>query len=199
MGNLFAVTTRASSPADRSRRRLALGLALASLALGACACGGGTAPGIASLGATTTTAPASATASPTPFAGIQQEYQYALSFAQCMRAHGVAGFPDPTRSSHGMSFDAGADSSSPQFARANSTCKHLLPDDGGRPTASQLAAETTKLLEFTRCMRTHGITNFPDPVVTPNEIGFSLSGIDPTSPQFQRAQQACRSLGVGGP
>jgi hypothetical protein len=76
-------------------------------------------------------------------------------------------------------------------------CKHLLPDDGGSPSASELATETAKLLKYAQCMRSHGIASFPDPIVNPNQIGFSLKGIDPASPQFERAQQACRSLGVG--
>jgi hypothetical protein len=37
-------------------------------------------------------------------------------------------------------------------------------------------------------MRSHGVPNFPDP-------GASLpSGVNPQSPAFQAAQQACRQL-----
>jgi hypothetical protein len=192
---------RDTSPRTRAswRRGALLVGVLGVVALAASACGGGLAsPGVAQLGSTTTTAPVANAASPTPFAGLQAEYQYALSYAQCMRTHGVPGLPDPTRSSRGMSFNPKADSSSPQFAKANATCKHLLPDDGGRPSASELAEETTKLLKYAQCMQNHGITNFPDPIVNPHQIGFSLNGIDPSSPQFQRAQQACKSLGIGG-
>lgn len=47
-------------------------------------------------------------------------------------------------------------------------------------------------LAMARCMRAHGVPNFPDPgsrgtiEITPG------SGIDPRSPAFQTAQQACR-------
>jgi hypothetical protein len=48
--------------------------------------------------------------------------------------------------------------------------------------------------KFSACMRSHGVTNFPDP----NGQGViqlgSGSGVDPSSPKFQSAQQACRKL-----
>jgi hypothetical protein len=49
----------------------------------------------------------------------------------------------------------------------------------------------TQLLRFARCMRTHGVPSFPDP--TSRGIALS-SAVDPSSPQFQSAQQACKSL-----
>ena len=67
------------------------------------------------------------------------------------------------------------------------------------PTAAQVAAETTKLLEWAHCMRTHGLPNFPDPKIISNsrQFGIQLSGIPvrPNSPQFQAAQMACASFG----
>jgi hypothetical protein len=45
-------------------------------------------------------------------------------------------------------------------------------------------------------MRSHGEPNFPDPK-TGRGGTFQISippGIDPNSPQFQAAQQACRSV-----
>jgi hypothetical protein len=55
-------------------------------------------------------------------------------------------------------------------------------------------------LAFSRCMRTHGVPNFPDPTPQGNG-GYSLSlgsGVNPRSPQFQAAQQACKSEMPGG-
>jgi hypothetical protein len=47
-------------------------------------------------------------------------------------------------------------------------------------------------------MRSHGVSNFPDP----NSKGQLLlpqdGSIDPSSPQFQSARQACQSLAPGG-
>jgi hypothetical protein len=55
------------------------------------------------------------------------------------------------------------------------------------------------MMQFAACMRSHGVTNFPDPnaqgVISIN----SSSGLDPSSPQFQQAQQACaKDLPNGG-
>ncbi|MBO0815846.1 MAG: hypothetical protein J2P30_11995 [Actinobacteria bacterium] len=51
-------------------------------------------------------------------------------------------------------------------------------------------------LAFSRCMRAHGITAFPDPNA---QGGTTLNagpgtGINPNSPQFQAANSACKSL-----
>ena len=43
----------------------------------------------------------------------------------------------------------------------------------------------------------HGLTNFPDPILQGAGVRMSISrssGIDPTSPAFQVAQKACGSL-----
>ncbi|WP_041258989.1 hypothetical protein [Pseudofrankia inefficax] len=47
-------------------------------------------------------------------------------------------------------------------------------------------------LAFAQCMRAHGVTNFPDP----DAQGYLTlpQGIDPNTPQFQAAGQACASL-----
>jgi hypothetical protein len=42
-------------------------------------------------------------------------------------------------------------------------------------------------------MRAHGVPNFPDPADTNGGIGYNLAGVDTHSPQYQSAQQACRS------
>src|SRR5689334_20738005 len=55
-------------------------------------------------------------------------------------------------------------------------------------------------LAFSRCMRAHGLPNFPDPTsgggiqlrITPN------SGINPFSPAFKAAQASCHKLLPGG-
>jgi hypothetical protein len=53
------------------------------------------------------------------------------------------------------------------------------------------------LVAFSACMRRHGLPNFPDPKAVRNGYGLTLgpeTGIDPNSPQFKNAQQACRKL-----
>ena len=49
-------------------------------------------------------------------------------------------------------------------------------------------------LKFSACMRTHGVTNFPDPSAG-GGIKINVgSGINPFSPAFKVAQTACRKL-----
>ena len=49
-------------------------------------------------------------------------------------------------------------------------------------------------LAFAKCMRAHGVPNFPDPNGSSGQLGPN-SGIDPNSPQFQSALNGrCQSL-----
>jgi hypothetical protein len=48
-----------------------------------------------------------------------------------------------------------------------------------------------------KCMRAHGVPDFPDPVASNGGIGYSLGGIDTSSLQYRSAQQACRSRQSG--
>jgi hypothetical protein len=125
------------------------------------------------------------------------KYQEALAFSRCMRAHGVPSFPDPN--SNGQLSANGIDTKSPQVRSAAGDCQSVLP---GQNPAAQVAQAGTQALRFSRCMRAHGIPNFPDPSVQANGSGVAVTirlhagsgGIDPHSPQFQAAQQACRSI-----
>jgi len=99
----------------------------------------------------------------------------------------------------------GGGSGSPQVASlsgggSNTATSAGAPADSP-PSASSgggLTLKTQNGLEFSRCMRSHGVANFPDPnsqgVIA---IGPS-SGIDASSAKFQAAQQACQQLIGGG-
>jgi hypothetical protein len=125
------------------------------------------------------------------------KYQEALAFARCMRAHGVPSFPDP--GSNGQLSANGIDTKSPQARSAAGDCQSMLP---GGNSAAQVAQAGTLALRFSRCMRAHGVPSFPDPSVKSNGSGVAVTirmkagsgGIDPHSPRFQAAQQACRSI-----
>ena len=122
----------------------------------------------------------------------QTPYQQALSYAQCLRSHGDPGFPDPN--SQGLfPHPAG-----PQYQSAISACGHLLP---AQPTtASQRAAQVSQALRFSACMRSHGVTDFPDPTVVPGGKAVMMGparGTDQNSPQFEAAVHACRQLEPG--
>ena len=57
---------------------------------------------------------------------------------------------------------------------------------------SQPAAAEPDMLAFSQCMRDNGIAEFPDP--GPDGITIDGLGIDPDSPQFTAAQEACNHL-----
>ena len=62
-------------------------------------------------------------AAPPPLSASQK--QQMVAFAECMRAHGVPNFPDPTFPTGGgvkRSFPAGVVPSSPAFQRAGKAC-----------------------------------------------------------------------------
>ena len=174
----------------RAGAGLALGSLAATLVLAACGSGG---PGVASLGA--------AGSSPTPSGGSGSKAQSSVTFSQCMRQHGITNFPDPgSRGEVSINGGPGSglDINSPQFQSAQAACRSLLPNNGV-PDPSQQAAFQAAALAVSRCMRAHGIADFPDPQFhsTGGGGGVTLKlpdSINAKSPQFQAAMQACQSL-----
>ena len=54
------------------------------------------------------------------------------------------------------------------------------------------AVVMAKAVKFTNCMRSHGISNFPDPIQKKGMIGFgSEPGVDQNSAQYKAANSAC--------
>ena len=67
---------------------------------------------------------------------------------------------------------------------------------GPTSSASPSASASGSALAYSRCMRAHGITKFPDPNSHGN-LGINAgpgTGIDPNSPQYKAADQACKHL-----
>ena len=161
----------------------------AVLSLLAAGCGGGSSPpGVANVASSTTTA----TTAPNSQSAL-------VSFSQCMRTHGVPSFPDPQRFVGG-NVKLTIHQLDPSRAALNA-CGHLLPTRGGTPdsgqqTRRQLADE----LSFARCMRSHGIPNFPDPSA---QGGLTVAmvqaqGIDVHSPTVLHVVQVCIPASHGG-
>jgi hypothetical protein len=125
----------------------------------------------------------------------------ALTYARCMRSHGIHDFPDPTTPpGGGASFQVnggpGSDlnRNNPTFRTASQACRTLSPRGQQAPAAStkQIAEE----VRWARCLRSHGVPGFPDP----NSNGaIDSAKFDPASPAFQRASAACKSLQPSGP
>jgi hypothetical protein len=67
----------------------------------------------------------------------------------------------------------------------------------GKPAASKDTADSQGIT-FSKCMRSHGVSNFPDPGSGGGIQITSSSGFNPASPAFQSAQNACAKLLPGG-
>jgi hypothetical protein len=137
----------------------------------------------------------------TKAAAAPNVYRKAVQFAECMRTHGVSGFPDPVRAGHGgfgvqISAKGGGpiSLSEPAMKSAQRACVHLLPN-AGKPSGTMSPAQRRAFLANAQCMRTHGVPNFPDPQFSGGGVEVRLGGgLDPSSPAFQAAQKACQKL-----
>jgi hypothetical protein len=157
--------------------------------------------GVATAGKVKPTASASAGASTSPADAAEQMRK----FAQCMRAQGID-MPDPEVDGNGgIGFTiGGSDKADPQKVNAAmSKCKQYLPNGGEPPRLDP--AQVEQMRQFAKCMREHGIADFPDPGdggAIQIQGGGPGSDLDPNNPTFKAAQQACEkyapSPGAGG-
>lgn len=168
-----------------------VGFALLAAACSTAASG----PGVAHVGSTTSTA---ANASLSAGSGTPS----LLAYSTCMRSHGEPNFPDPNSQGQlSITSGAGIDSQSSQYQSAQAACQKLAPGGSNQSPAQQTQSRSAAL-QFAACMRSHGITDFPDP----NSQGvIAISGgkgggsdLNPNSPQLQAAQKVCQTSANGG-
>jgi hypothetical protein len=195
-----------------TRTRLLTAAALLSGVLVA-GCGGGSSrPTAAAPAGTTTSASSAANTTRETGAGTPP----ALAFSRCMRANGVPNFPDPTPNGN-LQLHPGPgaiDPLSPAFNGALSKCQKLHPLPGvpypGQATHPSRRALAQALM-LSQCMRSHGISWFPDPRnsvpadASPARYAFiaedngailaiPLSGLTTQGPAYYQAADAC---GIG--
>jgi hypothetical protein len=161
--------------------------ALVGPALLATACAGSPRSHVAQLGTTTTQS--STSASPTAASARQNG---GLTFSRCMRSHGVSQFPDPESSGAIPKVtlqQLGVGSS--QFQGAQTACASLL-----QPTNTQVHQTLSGMLDFARCMRSHGVHNWPDPGTdSDGQAVFDLHGrVNPDTPQMDTVSGRCAHL-----
>jgi hypothetical protein len=84
----------------------------------------------------------------------------AVKFSECVRENGVSDFPDPKPS--GEFPDFGVSVSHEVWRRALRACKELRQP--GSLSRVRNPEQQATALKFARCMREHGVTDFPDPV-----------------------------------
>jgi hypothetical protein len=129
-----------------------------------------------------------------------------------MRANGVPNFPDPSEGPDGggVGFPGGLGISSngslivngtviagPAIANAQTACRVYLPPSGPPPTLPE--SKKLQLLAYSRCMRSHGVPNLPDPVFSAGGGGGGFKveagpGLNQASPAIQQAAKACGLL-----
>jgi len=128
------------------------------------------------LPATACSSPSSTGSGGSPNARASANSPSLVSYSRCMRSHGVPNFPDPTSSGQLPKTDAqllGVSSS--QLQAAQTACQHLLPTGGSRQQQEHQCMQNSDCpsalvqqmlsadLKLARCMRSHGVPNFPDP------------------------------------
>lgn len=179
-------TRRPRRPIARTTATL---IVTASLTLLAAACGGSPGSHVPQPGSATTKSSTSSAAA---------AQNGLLAFSHCMRSHGVPDFPDPNgRGVLPKSLIVEAAASSPQFPAAHRSCGHLLPN-GGQPTQAQAQQAWNDMRNFARCMRSHGVPNWPDPAPTspqdPRPFFHLPSSMDPNAPQLVTRIRACQHV-----
>jgi hypothetical protein len=168
--------------------RIAAGIiAVAGLALLAGGCGGGSSSSSSAASARSTRASTNS--------------QSQLAFASCMRAHGLSSFPDPNSSGEIPKTQVVPLASSPQFPVAQRACQHLLPNvSGPTDTHAEVQAALSGMLQFAACMHSHGVQNWPDPIVDrdhpddPRPVFDLHSSVDPDAPQIAADMHACQHV-----
>lgn len=166
--------SQSSTPTSRRRRRAVSALTTVGCAFVIAACGSSSKPSSAARSG---------------------GYTQAVKYSQCIRAHGVSDYPDPTFSSSGNHVSARipvinpAEIDSPAFKSAQAACRGLEPN--GADAAQQGQSETPHLLAFAACMRDHGVPDFPDPDRNGQYPSSAMAHIDRGAPLVRAALKTC--------
>jgi hypothetical protein len=128
--------------------------------------------------------------------GSNPDVTAAYAYARCMRGHRVTNFPDPkvhiSANQGSVAFAVNpSETGSPHFKSAQKACNGILPAPGNSGAEDQAHKQT--LLAFARCLRSHGVQDFPDPDVQGRLRLQTVvaAGVDIHSRTFLAAAQAC--------
>lgn len=144
----------------------------ACLGLVAASCGGRSGSHVAQLSTSTQSTQGTSSSNSSPAAHPNE----ALAYARCMRSNGVPNYPDPDSNGNLRKGDARAFGiSASQYQAAEHACGHLLPSGGGASlTQCLMTGDCPRSVvqpaldegrTFAQCMRSHRVTNWPDPTV----------------------------------
>ena len=125
-----------------------------------------------------------------------------MKFSGCIRSHGVPDFPDPTIGSNGLPTWAPSPNKTQtpihqRAGRLNRPARRTCPTSARRRSSDKATANAAAL-KYAACMRSNGVPNFPDPngqgLI---QINDATGTLDASSPAFQKAHTACKSLDNG--
>ena len=165
MNTSTRVMCKPRRPWPRPTRTAAAITATTALAVLAAACSSGIASSTGPGGSST---PGRSTSSPST-----------VAYSRCIRSHGVPNFPDPP--SNGGVPKVSAQElgvSNSQLQAAQRACQQMYPSNGGSFQQSIQQCELTGdcpqtvvqqalnvMRKYARCMRSHGLPNWPDPTI----------------------------------
>ena len=178
----------AEAPSSRGRFRPSEGVVRGGLVGGRAAVGVGLTVMLLLAGCSASGGSGSAT---TTTSGQQAAAAVLREFVRCARANGMPNLPDLRLDSNGqVSVPEGTPDPPKSVERACRSIWERLPasasGEQGRPPADMQA-----LLRYARCMREHGVADFPDPDAEGN-FRKPAGSAGPDTPGFERARQACR-------
>lgn len=114
-----------------------------------------------------------------------------------MRANGVSDFPD-LNADGSVSLPPSINPQSPAFQSAQQACASLRPR--GSPPRPISAAAKASFVANAKCMRTHGIPDFPDPTFGPGGFGLGLNfppdAPRPSAAALWLANEKCLHVGM---
>jgi hypothetical protein len=114
-----------------------------------------------------------------------------------MRDHGI-NIADPVVDDQGqINITLPQGVSMDTYQNADRACKplHTAAQTAARGGRAAERPDPSRLLNFSKCMRRHGLPDFPDPGASGLKIQGRLgSDLNPDNPTFQAAQRACQAI-----
>jgi hypothetical protein len=123
--------------------------------------------------------------------GGQNSEASGLKYSQCMRAQGIAWYPDPQANGDMVASEPPGDDHQ-KLQAAEQACRKYNPINDANPVSSE---DLAKLRKMSQCIRDQGIANYPDPETNGAVNLNKSSGISPDDPSFKKALNVCKKYG----
>jgi hypothetical protein len=165
----------------------------AAIGVAACGTGGTTSPHVASLRDSSPHSGSHGTTTTAPKAG--NPTQLMDEWATCMRTNGDPNQTDPTIDAYGVINITMRDVSQAVASEAHGSsgpCSQyeLAAENALREGRQYQPPDQNQMVQYTDCMRTHGVPKYPDPGAD-GKTDFNGTGVDPNSPFVENANKVC--------